>query len=114
MNYEEKCDPELIQVLQGIIFEIWKIKERIHNDIAAHRTPPTYLRNYLRNMYTKKAKLQRIAVLYKEYSSIQNMLILGEEYIRQMKRDLPPLTFQTSILCKKVGLIRSGFYSNME
>jgi len=54
-----------------------------------------------------------VAVLYREYSSIYNMQVLGESYINQMKRDLPPLTFQTSILCKRIGIAKDGFYSNL-
>ena len=30
-----------------------------------------------------------------------------------MKRDLTPLTFQTSILCKRIGIAKDGFYSSM-
>ncbi|WP_228449293.1 hypothetical protein [Duncaniella dubosii] len=31
-----------------------------------------------------------------------------------MKRDLTPLTFQTSIMCRKIGIARDGFYSSMK
>ena len=30
-----------------------------------------------------------------------------------MKRDLTPLTFQTSILCQRIGIAKDGFYSSM-
>ena len=33
--------------------------------------------------------------------------------IKQMKRDLTPLTFQTSILCQRIGIAKDGFYSSM-
>lgn len=41
------------------------------------------------------------------------MQLLGENYIKQMKRDLTPLTFQTSILCQRIGIGKDGFYSSM-
>ena len=41
------------------------------------------------------------------------MQLLGENYIKQMKRDLTPLTFQTSILCQRIGIAKDGFYSSM-
>ena len=50
---------------------------------------------------------------YKEYSTIENLQLLGEEYLRQMKRDLTPKTFQTSILCQRIGISHDGFYSSM-
>ena len=43
-------------------------------------------------------------------SSLDNIDILGEDYIRRMKRDLPPLVFITSILNLKPGKIGEGFY----
>ena len=30
-----------------------------------------------------------------------------------MKRDLTSLTFQTSILCQRIGIAKDGFYSSM-
>jgi hypothetical protein len=39
--------------------------------------------------------------------------VLGEKYIAQMKRDLPPLIFQTSILCRRIGVLKDGFYQSM-
>ncbi len=110
LQYEKNMDPELIEIIQGTIFEIWRIKQRILKE----KNAPAYLRNQLRTLYNNLAKMRRVATLYREYSSILNMEILGESYINQMKRDLPPLTFQTSILCKKIGVLKDGFYSNMK
>lgn len=112
MNYEEQCDLELIEVIQGIVYEIWAKKEQV-NQLRAKGQEPGYLINYIKGLQKQLAQLQRVAVFYKEYSSIENMLILGESYINQMKRDLTPLTFQTSILCKRIGISKNGFYSSM-
>lgn len=57
--------------------------------------------------------MRSVAVYYKEYSSIENLQLLGENYIKQMKRDLTPKTFMTSILCQRLGLAKDGFYSSM-
>lgn len=54
--------------------------------------------------------MRSVAVYYREYSSIENLQLLGENYIKQMKRDLTPLTFQTSILCQRIGIAKDGFY----
>ena len=58
--------------------------------------------------------MRSVAVYYKEYSSIENLQLLGENYIKQMKRDLTPKTFQTSILCQRIGIAKDGFYSSMK
>lgn len=113
LRYEDKSDPELIETIQGVIFEIWKTKDRIKLLHAENKPVPDYLKYYLRKMYTDLAELRSVCVYYKEFSSIENLEVLGDSYIKQMKRDLPPLVFQTSILCRKVGVMKDGFYNNM-
>lgn len=113
LGYREKMNPELIDTIKGIIYEIWKTKERIRELKRSSKPIPQYLRGYLRRLDTSLNKLRSVAVYYKEYSSIENLQLLGENYIRQMKRDLTPLTFQTSILCKRIGIAKDGFYSSM-
>ncbi|MDR0685959.1 MAG: hypothetical protein LBF79_00650 [Dysgonamonadaceae bacterium] len=113
LKYEKECDPELIAAIHGLIYEIWQIKNRIRNDIKQGITPPGYLSTQLKTYYKRLAEFRSIAVYYKEFSSIENLLVLGENYIREQKRNLPPLVFQTSILCKKVGILRDGFYNNL-
>lgn len=114
LQYEKKCDPELINLIQSTIYEIWQLKQRVTALISSGNEPPSWIKTKLRSLSLNLARMQRVAVLYKEYSSILNMEILGESYINQMKRDLTPLTFQTSILCKKIGILKDGFYSNMK
>lgn len=113
LRYEDKSDPELVEVIQGTVFEIWKTKDRIKKLTAENKSVPDYLKYYLRKLYKDLAELRSVCVYYKEFSSIENLLVLGENYIKQMKRDLPPLVFQTSILCRKVGVMKDGFYNNM-
>ena len=56
---------------------------------------------------------RRRCTLYRTYSSLTNMEVLGEAWVRQMKRDLPPMVFRTSILCLPVEILKDGFYSSM-
>ena len=59
-------------------------------------------------------ELRRVAFCVRRASSLDNVDILGEDYIRQMKRDLPPYTFAVSILNIKVQKSNDGFYSNLD
>lgn len=114
LGYKEKSDPEVIELIHGLIFEIWKIKDRIKQLAVKGVEPPKYLNSHLKSLYKSLNELRSIAVHYEEFSSIENLQVLGESYIKQMKRELPPLVFQTSILCKRVGNLRDGFYQNMK
>ena len=108
LSYKEKMDDELIDTIQSLIYERWEIRQRMKTDNTA------YLPAYLRELDIALAKLRSVAVYYREWSSIENLLLLGEGYIKQMKRDLPPLVFQTSILCRKINNQRDNFYAAMQ
>lgn len=113
LNAREEMDPELIEVIEGSIYELYKSSAKIR-DLSAKGLPvPDYLKKYRREIDTRLNQLRSQAVFYKEYSSIENLQLLGEDYIRQMKRDLTPLTFQASILCVRIGIAKDGFYSSM-
>lgn len=113
LHYREEMDTELIDVIEGAIFEYWKVRNRIEQLRAKGQYPPAYLRQYLRQLDRNLNRLRSKAVYYKEYSSIENLALLGEDYIAKMKRDLTPKTLQTSILCRRLGIAKDGFYSSM-
>ena len=113
LHYRDKMDVELIRTIEATVYEIWRIKERIRSLNAKGATVPDYLKGYLRRLDRDLNKMRSVAVYYREYSSIENLQLLGENYIKQMKRDLTPLTFQTSILCQRIGIAKDGFYSSM-
>ena len=113
LHYKDKMDEELIDTIKATIYEIWKTKERVRRLKGEGKAVPKYLKRYLRTLDTNLNKMRSVAVYYKEYSSIENLQLLGENYIKQMKRDLTPKTFQTSILCQRIGIAKDGFYSSM-
>ena len=114
LHYREKVDPELIDTLQGTGYKIWQTKQRIASLKEQGKAIPDYLKGYLKWLDQSLNRMRSVAVYYKEYSTIENLQLLGEEYLRQMKRDLTPKTFQTSILCKRIGISHDGFYSSMQ
>lgn len=113
LHYREKMDSDLIATIEGTVYEIWRIKDRIRQMCSKGEHIPEYLKGKLRKLDRQLNQLRSVAVYYKEYSSIENLQLLGENYIKQMKRDLTPLTFQTSILCRRIGIAKDGFYSSM-
>lgn len=114
LEYEKKMDPQVIEAIEAGVYEIWRLKQKILEMRKAGVEPPAYLRNHLRRLDANINRLRSVATYYREYSSVENIELLGEQYLRDMKRDLTPLTFQTSIMCKKIGIARDGFYSSMK
>ena len=113
LHYKEKMDVEVIRAIEGLVYDIWKLKERMKSLKAKGEEVPKAMLYQLRHKDRQLNQLRSVATYYKEYSSIENLQLLGENYIRQMKRDLTPLTFQTSILCQRIGIAKDGFYSSM-
>lgn len=113
LNYREKMDPELIRAIEGQVYEIWRIKKKVEDFRSRGVEPPAYLRKHLIKLDKQLNQMRSVAVYYREYSSIENIELLGENYIAQMKRDLTPLTFRTSILSQRIGIAKDGFYSSM-
>lgn len=113
LDYEKKCDPEVVEVIRGLVYEINAIERRVRDMRDKGVSPPTYLCDHYRNLNRDLCRLRSVAVDYREVSTIDNLVVLGEAFIKQLKRDLPPLTFQTSVLCKRIGIARDGFYSSM-
>lgn len=113
LNYREKSDPRVIEAIEGQVYEIWRLNNKKARMIAQGKTPPAYIDTYIRRLDRDLNRLRSVAVYYRECSSIENIELIGEKYIRQMKRDLTPLTFRTSIMCERLGVAHDGFYSNL-
>lgn len=111
LKYKEDMDPDLIDTIHGVVYERFELQGKIKLFTEKNIPVPKYLKDRYREMDVALAKLRSVAVYYREWFSIENLLLLGERYIRQMKRDLPPLVFQSSILCKKLKNNKENFYA---
>ena len=109
LRYEKQNDQDLIDVIEGLIYQIWTYKQRINE----HPERTDYYNVQIQKIQQQLNDFRAKCLLYKRYSSIENLAILGEDFIRRMKRDLPPLTFATSIMCQRVGISADGFYGGL-
>lgn len=65
--------------------------------------------NYLRELYALRTESET----FWRFSSIENAVLLGgEAWIRQMKRELPDLLFRLQILNQPRGTAKEGYYCN--
>lgn len=110
LNYEDKMDAEVIGSIIALMNEKNSIAQRIKTEGA---DAPAYLEKEIRSINRQLATLRRNALFFNTYSTLINIEVLGMAYIRQMKRDLPPLIFYTSILGRRIKQLKDGFYSSM-
>ena len=106
LKYKDECDMEAVRLIEGLVHKIWRRKKYL-----ADNPLDDDARIRLHQDYATLSKLRSQVLLYKEYSSIENLAILGEEFVKRMRRDLPPLTFATSIMCRRLTVSMDGFYS---
>jgi hypothetical protein len=99
LNYREKSDPEVIDCILTMMIHL----QEVQRTNPADRETIGYLKRTI-------SRLRRIAVYYREWSIFENIDVVGLNYVRQMKRDLPPLVFQTSILSRRIERLHDGFY----
>lgn len=111
LNDREKCDPDKVHTLEGMIAELMAVKRAIADCLASRRRPASSELSYLRRLSRAVNQLRADTFLYKEFSSIENLEILGEDFIRQCYRDMPPATFRTTIMCRRVEHSEDSFYN---
>nr|DAH44619.1 MAG TPA: Large subunit terminase [Caudoviricetes sp.] len=109
LSYKEDMDKELVEAIEGLVYAKWRAK-RQQKAMPSQREA---IQKKIDRIEAKLSFLRSKCLLYKEYTSIQNLALLGEEFIRRAKRDLPPLTFATSIMCKRIEISTDGFYGGM-
>lgn len=107
LQYEKLMDPELIKVIEGLVYYQWQVKQRMKD----HPQRYDYYLKELLKIDQQLAFFRKQAYLYLERPSTYNLAVLGEDFIRRMKRELPPLVFATSIMCKRFNIMVDGFYN---
>lgn len=104
LSYKDKMDQQVVDAIKYILKRIYELKLL---------EPTEKVKLQLNRYRLELAQLRSIAVYYKEYSSLENIEILGKKYFAQQKRDLPPLVFLTSILTIRPGKLKGGFYPSL-
>ncbi|MBR6457600.1 MAG: hypothetical protein IKS71_03280, partial [Bacteroidales bacterium] len=82
-NYREKATPDLVEAIEALVLLRWKIKTTKEEGPAKEKR--------LRSIEADIAALRRRCLMYNEFSTFENVDVVGLDYIKQMKRDLPPL-----------------------
>lgn len=109
LSYKDDMDKELVEAIEGLVYAKWWAKRQQ----KAMPSQADAIQQKIDRIDAKLSFLRSKCLLYKEYTSIQNLALLGEEFIRRAKRYLPPLTFATSIMCKRIEISTDGFYGGM-
>ena len=111
LNDREKCDLEQLRLLEGLVASFYQLRQQIADKVERHE-PVTAMERYRLKRLSRAINMLRAdTYLYKEFSSIENLEILGEDFITQCHRDMPPATFRTTIMCQRVEHSEDSFYN---
>ena len=114
LNYEQQMNAVRIRQLRETVMEQWKLEGGDAGDAGEAPALPGHPRSQGgRALRERLFELRRDAVFFGRYPSTVNLEVLGEAWFRQMKRELPPEEFRTSILCLPPEKLRDGFYSSL-
>ncbi len=103
LQRKKLMDNELKDVISGILYRIHQLKKLDGINAKAELKRQQKDLNYFRKHFH----------YYREFDAIENIELLGESYIRQMKRDLTPLIFQIRIMNRHITKLPDGFYANL-
>lgn len=103
LNREKLMNVALIELIKDLKREL--------NYYSSKKTQ--YANNKVSALLKDLTEFRKEAHYFRKFDSIDNLEILGESYIRQMKRELTPLVFQLSIANEYMRQAVGGFYPNL-
>jgi hypothetical protein len=107
LDKREEMDMEQINLILSIQEKIYSLTELYNKSTKTtqKRIIPEI------NRYTKYLNEVRVgSVYYSEFSALENLEVLGVDYIKQQRRILPEIVFRTSILGERIIQVANGFY----
>lgn len=107
-EYEARMNSQLIDVIKHTYLEVQDVKLEL-----SQKPNSEHFKRKLKQLQKEMSIMRSNAVFYKEADPFENLDLLGEKFFRDMKRDLPPLIFQTSVLNRRAKKIENGFYSSL-
>lgn len=120
LEKENDMQPEHINYIKNLYLQLRDIK-KMENPSGYWRTKQKELefdlalaRRYQIPKNPDNKNNREYTVFYGEYDIFDNLEIVGEDFIWQMKRDLPDLIFRTAILNQRIFKVADCFYSALD
>lgn len=101
---------DLMAIIETLLFERAEILNKYGENLNQF---PAAL-NRLKQIKLELNHWRKHTFLFVEYDSIENLEILGEDYIKEQKRILSPVVFYSSIMNKLIRRQKGGFYGNID
>lgn len=111
LEKEKEMNVEQIELIKTTHLHIIQLKDAFPK---ASKTKKGVLLKSIQHYENLLNELRFESVYYSEFSSLENIEALGVQYIKQMRRSLQDLEYQTSILGRRVFRIENGWYGLLD
>lgn len=102
-KFEDAYDKELCDTIIGM--ELRRVK-------LLQMPSTTYTKRELGYLSARLSLLRSRAFYFQERSIFDNIAVVGLDYVRRCRRNLTPMVFKASILCKRITEAEGKFYQN--
>jgi hypothetical protein len=109
-EYENDMDTDAVELILAIEAELFQIRARA-GDRGHFTRQETYKIDYLQG---ELSKIRKGLVYYKEASTLDNIDVLGLDYIKKLKRSLPDFIFRTAVLNERPAAVQNTFYPDLK
>lgn len=120
LDKESEMSAHHIQTIRELYKEIKQYEklpdqnEYVQRQIKELRRDLDIARRYQAPVISQNGKKREYTVYYGEYDIIDNLEVVGEDYIWQMQRDSPDLIFRTAFMNERLFRVPNGFYSALD
>ena len=119
LDKEREMRPEHINLIRNLYRDLQYYKRRpmttyTERMVKALQQDLDTARRYQPPVIKQEGKNREYTVFYGEYDIFDNLEVVGEDYIWQMKRDSPPLVWRTAFLNERLMRVANGFYSALD
>lgn len=111
LEKSKDMDPELIDIILSIQGELFQLREQL---LRATITKAKVIARQIRKYEQHLIELRKDCVYYSEASALENIEVLGIDYIKQQKRLLPDLIYRAQVLNERITQIENGFYGLLD
>jgi hypothetical protein len=108
LDKEKDMDTELIEHIRYLIAS----QEAARIDLS-FKPDSVHFKRIFNNKEKELSSFRSIASFYAEYDIFDNLEIITEKRIKELKKELPLLIYRTSILNHKLRKVSNGFYSSL-
>ncbi|MDU1906410.1 MAG: hypothetical protein E6772_16695 [Dysgonomonas sp.] len=120
LEKDKDMRPEHIRLIKHLYKEWIKYKQKgektdyVLREIRELKRDLDIARKFQKPVIPIKGKKREYTVFYGEYDVLDNLEVLGEDFIWEMYRDSPALIWRTAFLNERLLKIANGFYSALD